>query len=84
MLNKENKRNNNPKVSEGSQFHHPPQVPSWTAHQLPRKSAVNDTSKIGTWSELSWFNCRIKKNCVDSNFWSIHILKRLKTRNVPE
>ena len=24
-----------PKVSEESQFHHPPQVPSCSAHQLP-------------------------------------------------
>lgn len=29
-----------PKNSEESQFHHPPQDPSWSAHQLPKYKAI--------------------------------------------
>ena len=32
-----------PKVSEASQFHHPPHVPSCNAHQLPIQSAERFT-----------------------------------------
>jgi len=49
-----------PKVSDESQFHQPPQVPSCNAHQLPKKRAIrltnvafscsltNQLSEIGT------------------------------------
>ena len=32
-----------PKVSDESQFHHPPHVPSWSAHQLPIHKATRFT-----------------------------------------
>ena len=34
------KETSSPKVSDESQFHHPPQVPSCKAHQLPSKRAI--------------------------------------------
>lgn len=33
------KKNIKPNTSDASQFHHPPHVPSWTAHQLPNNNA---------------------------------------------
>ena len=36
---KVSKKNSRPNTSEESQFHQPPHVPSWNAHQLPRMSA---------------------------------------------
>lgn len=40
------KLTSNPKVSEGSQFHQPPQVPSCRAHQLPKVNAIKFVSKV--------------------------------------
>jgi hypothetical protein len=36
-----------PKVSEGSQFHQPPQLHSWSAHHEPKNSARPFAVKIG-------------------------------------
>ena len=36
----------NPRTSDGSQFHQPPQVPSCKAHQLPKNKAVRFRSKM--------------------------------------
>jgi hypothetical protein len=32
-------KNKNPKTSDASQFHQPPQVPSWSAHHAPNPKA---------------------------------------------
>ncbi len=37
---------NNPNVSDASQFHHPPHVPSCRAHQLPNQSAKALISRV--------------------------------------
>ena len=81
---KVSRRNKRPKVSEGSQFHHPPQVPSWTAHQLPKKRAVKEVNEVIGDTLINCFNWngKIKRTVVD--FSKILIIKKLKVKKVPE
>lgn len=46
VVDKTTKVTNKPKTSEESQFHHPPQVPSCNAHQLPIHNATKFMNNV--------------------------------------
>jgi hypothetical protein len=52
-----------PNSSEGSQFHQPPQVPSCSAHQLPKKSATKLISTITPGQRILFRVVKELENC---------------------
>ena len=75
--------NSKPKVSEGSQFHQPPHVPSCTAHQLPKKRATRETIKEKGDHKYNCLNWRTELKEV-VGFKLKNKIKTLKVKKVPE
>lgn len=73
-----------PKVSEASQFHQPPQVPSWRAHQLPKYNATNVTHT----PTLTWFKTLYSLVLLDQTIRAVwvdldNVKHRLNNKETP-
>ena len=70
-----------PKSSDGSQFHQPPHVPSWRAHQLPKKRAMKFTIMIFVGHRTLSLDHGAFKNCSDLKKFTVSVDKRATAEN---